>query len=138
MITIPYFYLHLRGALLCILDPGRFDITQFFNLRHSQNLLYESSKKNNSNALFNSFLNPLGFILIGLLVCNFIKLSIAIRFLFLKGLSIANKFLLLLFPVYIVMLTGPIGSSRFAMPIMPIYLGIILIALATKKKAMNQ
>ena len=134
----PYIYLHLRGALLCILDPGRFDITQFFNLPHTRNLLYESSKKSNSNALLNSFLNPLGLILIGLLVCNFIKLIIAIRFLFLKGLSIANKFLLLLFPVYIVMLTGPIGSSRFAMPIMPIYFGIILIALATKKHAINQ
>jgi len=132
-----YFYLHMRGVVLCVLDPGRFDITQFFHLPHTQNLVYESSKKNNLNALLNSFINPLGLILIGLLIFNFIKLLIAIRFVFLKGISIANKFLMLLFPIYILMLTGPIGSSRFAMPIMPIYLGIILISLSAKKKEVN-
>ena len=132
-----YFYLHMRGVVLCVLDPGRFDITQFFHLPHTQNLVYESSKKNNLNALLNSFRNPLGLILIGLLIFNFIKLIIAIRFVFLKDISIANKFLMLLFPIYILMLTGPIGSSRFAMPIMPIYLGIILISLSAKKQEVN-
>jgi hypothetical protein len=105
----PYIYLHMRGAILCILDPGR----------------------------FNSFINPLGLLLMGLLICNFIKLIIAIRFIFLKGVNIANKFLLLLFPIYILILTGPIGSSRFAMPIIPIYLGIILISLSVKKNEIN-
>lgn len=132
-----YFYLHMRGVVLCVLDPGRFDITQFFHLPHTQNLVYESSKKNNLNALLNSFRNPLGLILIGLLIFNFIKLIIAIRFVFLKDIGIANKFLMLLFPIYILMLTGPIGSSRFAMPIMPIYLGIILISLSAKKQEVN-
>ncbi len=133
----PYIYLHLRGVILCILDPGRFDITQFFNLPQTQNLLYETNKKNNLNTLVNNFRNPLGIILIGLLICNFFKLIIAIRFIFIKGISIGNKFLLLFFPVYILILTGPIGSSRFAMPIIPIYLGIILISLSTKKNEIN-
>ena len=133
----PYTYLHLRGVLLCILDPGRFDITQFFNLPHTQNLVYESSKKNNLNALLYSFINPLGLILLGLFTCNFIKLIVAIRFIFLKGISTSNKLLLLFFPIYILFLTGPIGSSRFAMPVMPIYLGIILISLSVKKNEIN-
>lgn len=128
-----YFYLHLRGALLCLIDPGRFDITQFFDLPHKQNLVYETSKKNNKLELIKSFINPLGLLLIFILLCNIIKFVIGIRFIVSKQIKPYNKFLLLLFPIYIVLLTGPIGSSRFAMPFIPIYLAIILIALGKQK-----
>lgn len=128
-----YLYLHLRGQLVCLLDPGRFDITQFFNLPHRQNLLYESHQKNNQYSIIKSFLNPLGLFLIGLLLVNCIKLVLAFRFLFKKGLQGYYKFLLLIFPVYLIALTGPLGSSRFAMPILPIYCTIVLISLSTIK-----
>ncbi|MDI1235621.1 MAG: hypothetical protein PSX81_15190 [bacterium] len=128
-----YTYLHLRGAFLCLLDPGRFDITQFFNLPHTQNLVYEASKKNNKLQLVKSFINPLGIVLIGLFACNIFKLIFGVKFIFSKHTKSLNKFLLLLFPLYIILITGPIGSSRFAIPFIPIYFAIILITLSRGK-----
>lgn len=128
-----YLYLHLRGVLFCIIDPGRFDITQFFNLPHTQNLVYETSKQNNKLNIIKSFLNPLGVLLIVLMLGNIIKLILGIRFIIIKRIGLYNKCFFLLFPLYILFLTGPIGSSRFAMPFIPIYLAIILITLNRNK-----
>ncbi len=128
-----YLYLHLRGMVFCIMDPGRFDISQFFNLPHRQSLLYETSKKNNTRQLLDSFVNPLGILLMLILIINIMKVFVVLKFLISKSVQLNQKLLLLFFPIYIVILTGPIGSSRFSMPFFPIVLIIILMTVNLHK-----
>lgn len=128
-----YVYLHIRGMLFCFLDPGRFDITQFFGLEHRSNLLYETNKKNNFKAILSVFMNPAGVFLLLVFVANIIKGLLVLKFIFSKTISSGFKIILLFIPAYIVFLTGPIGSSRFAMPFFPILMIILLISLSKQK-----
>jgi hypothetical protein len=128
-----YVYLHIRGMLFCILDPGRFDITQFFGLEHHSNLLYEMNKKNNFKDILSVFLNPAGVFLLLIFLTNIIKGLLVLKFIFSKTISSGFKIILLFIPGYLVFLTGPIGSSRFAMPFFPILLIILLISISQQK-----
>jgi len=121
-----YSFLHLRGMLFCVLDPGRFDLSQFFGLSHGKNLLYETNKDNALMRVFNSILNPLGIILIVLFIFNLFKILLLIKFLFNKKIALIIRLALLCFPIYIVFLTGPIGASRFLMPVIPLLFTMVL------------
>ncbi len=121
-----YIFLHLRGMAFCLLDPGRFDISQFFGLSHGKNLLYETNKENAFGRVINSVMNPLGVLLILFFVFNFFKLVLIMKFLFSKKLSLFIKLVLFCFPFYIVFLTGPIGASRFLMPVIPLIFTMVL------------
>jgi hypothetical protein len=122
-----YIFLHLRGMAFCVLDPGRFDISQFFGLSHGKNLLYETNKDNAIGRVIHSVMNPLGILLILLFIFNLFKLFLTVKFLFSKKLSLFIKLVLFCFPFYIVFLTGPIGASRFLMPVIPLIFTMVLI-----------
>ena len=121
-----YGFLHLRGMAFCFLDPGRFDISQFFGLSHGKNLLYETNKENAFVRVLNSVINPLGILLILLFIFNLYKLILIAKFLLSKELAIFIRLALFCFPFYIVFLTGPIGASRFLMPAIPLLFTVAL------------
>jgi hypothetical protein len=123
-----YTYLHLRGVVFALIDPGRFDFTQFFHLAHKSNLIYQTNQKGTFGKILQSFMNPLGFLLILILMFNLFRLIKAIDFLFQKRYSWPFKLLVFSIPVYILALTGPIGTSRFFMPLIPIALLIYLLS----------
>lgn len=111
----------------CVLDPGRFDISQFFGLSHAKNLLYETNKDHAFQRVIATVLNPLGIILVLLFLWNLYKLLLILKFLFIKAFIWETKILLLCLPLYIVALTGPIGASRFYMPVYPIIFTVLLM-----------
>lgn len=121
-----YIFLHLRGMAFCVLDPGRFDLSQFFGLSHGKNLLYETNKDNALMRVFNSILNPLGIILVILFIFNMFKSILIVKFLINTRLPIFIRLALFCFPLYIVFLTGPIGASRFLMPVIPLFFTMVL------------
>jgi hypothetical protein len=123
-----YGWLHARGAILCLVDPGRFDLTQFFGLPHKTNLIYETNKEGGFNRILKSFLNPLGIILTILLLFNLFKIYVFVRFLISKTIAIKLKLAILFFPFYILFFTGPIGTSRFYMPLIPFVLIMFLMS----------
>jgi hypothetical protein len=112
--------------VFCVLDPGRFDLSQFFGLSHGKNLLYETNKDHALIRVFNSILNPLGIILVVLFIFNVFKIILVVKFLILTKISLMIKLALLFFPFYIVFLTGPIGASRFLMPVIPLLFTMVL------------
>lgn len=127
-----YLMLHMRGIAFALIDPGRFDLTQFFNLVHRDNLLYETNKKGLFELAKKVFLNPLGLVLIILMTFNVFRLITAIRFLFKHNHSWWFKLTVILIPCYILALTGPIGTSRFFMPLVPIAFFIYLLTVSKK------
>ena len=121
-----YIFLHLRGMAFCVLDPGRFDLSQFFGLSHGKNLLYETNKDNAARRIFDSILNPLGILLVILFIFNLFKLILILKFLSDKKLRLFIRLTLFCFPLYTVFLTGPIGASRFLMPVIPLVFAMVL------------
>ncbi len=128
-----YTWLHVRGAMFCLMDPGRFDFTQFFNLPHTQNLVYETNKEGAFKNIVRSFLNPLGILLGCLMLFNLFKVYVMARFAFSKTIGLGIKLIILFFPLYILFFTGPIGSSRFYMPFIPLVLLMFLMTASGKE-----
>lgn len=123
-----YSYLHARGIVFALIDPGRFDFTQFFHLPHKSNLIYQTNQKGMLNTILKSFLNPLGALLILLMCFNVFRLLVGLKFVFNKQLSWFVKLAILACPLYILTFTGPIGTSRFFMPLIPFALLMFLFA----------
>lgn len=128
-----YTYLHLKGMLVSFIDPGRFDITQFFNLKHNEILMYETNSANKYEKLKKIFLSPIGIVLILLILANVFKAIFYLKYLCSSPLFHNQKIALITLPAYIITLTGIIGTSRFLIPLFPILLIIFLIS--NQKKA---
>lgn len=123
-----YALLHIRGMLLCLLDPGKFDITQFFGLPHISNMLYETNKPGLKDKLALYFSGVVG-VLLGILIhFHLLRLFLLLRFLFSGRFPLALRAGLLFIPLYVVFLTGPIGASRFLMPLIPLLMAMCLSA----------
>lgn len=129
-----YIRLHIRGMAFSLTDPGRFDLTQFFGLPHKGNLLYESNKGNWLQSLMRVFTGPAGMMLLVLLAFNCYRLFVVIRFVF-QNMGRPDILIpLLAFPAYLITLTGPIGTSRFFMPLIPIVFVMFLLQGSKKNK----
>ena len=129
-----YAWLHTRGIALALIDPGRFDYTQFFNLPHRSNLIYQTNQKGMTGTILKSFLNPLGAWLMVLMLFNFYRSIKGVQFLFSKTLKWRLRLIILAFPVYILLFTGPIGTSRFFMPLIPFALLMFLFSKSLLKE----
>jgi hypothetical protein len=125
-----YIALHLKGIAHFFLDPGRFDLYHFFG--------WKSARGKNTGLLaqFSSdgyrgvwtYLRQQGFLSLLLLGLSFLgKITTLI------GLCLASwKFrrrwkmlaLLLVIPLYLALVTGPLGASRFAVPVIPILVAV--------------
>ncbi|OED38083.1 hypothetical protein AB832_04755 [Flavobacteriaceae bacterium (ex Bugula neritina AB1)] len=131
-----YMMFHISGCFRIFLDPGRFDISKFYSIESSIKIggFLDQINKNGIKGVINNLYKQPIFILISLLIIfgfNVLKLIGFIWF-WIKNYKKASLLFWILFFViaYIVALTGPLGASRFFVPVLPIYLLFSVIGMS--------
>ena len=125
---------------MMFLDPGRFDVYNFFELKKKNGVGF--LEQLNKNGLMGAFTyykkQPFIIIIIIpiLLLFNLIKGFGFARFWIknYKTVPLVGWFMLFII-IYISGLTGIIGASRFLVPILPIYILFATLGLSNKKHA---
>jgi len=124
-----YLKIHFAGAFRMIIDPGRFDVYHFLKIdRDDKSGLMENSMKSNDGLVSYAKQQPIALLLALLLVfCfNLIKLFFFVKFTFNKQINLATRIIVLAAVLYFVGITGPIGASRFLLPVLPFFMFAIL------------
>jgi hypothetical protein len=111
-----YSIYHFKGVIYFFLDPGRFDLFNFFKVEstNSQGFLHKGTGIQKMKEIFNT--QPaIALTLLFVFIGNLIK---SIGFLGFVWINRRNKIILFLAALvfYIAFLTGPLGASRFALP----------------------
>lgn len=129
-----YLKLHAKGMFNFFIDPGRFDLYSFLGIEEREGkgkgLLYQYSESG-YKGIFTYLSQQPVFLLIWLLLIaagNGLKLLAAIRFGFLQSISLEKRLLLLTFVGYLAGVTGPLGASRFAVPLFPLMLLMFVLS----------
>lgn len=126
--VVRYAVFHARGVLNFFLDAGRFDLHNFFSLpSDNTGLLYHFSSGGYRGAIAYLLRQPPGLIaaLALILAGNLIKLAAVIVFLFIR-IRLEFRVFIVGCICYIAFATGPLGATRFAVPVLP----LIFICLA--------
>ncbi len=140
-IPLSYALFHLKGIFGFFLDPGRFDMVNFFNpdFEKGSGLLLQLNKYGLLSAvkyLFgHSFLLVAALFAVGL--AKLFKLILFLPAAFRLNKSSLSKGFVALLIVYTAVLTGPLGASRFFMPLEPLYLGFVLLFVSEYKNKDN-
>lgn len=112
-----YTVFHLKGMLYFFIDPGRYDVYNFLRLEktNSDGFLHNGFKVSKIKSIIEQ--QPLIFLfLVFVLIVNVTKTIGFLGFLWLKRTNlIVLGGAALVF--YIAFLTGPLGASRFALPV---------------------
>jgi len=121
-----YTIYHLKGVLYFFLDPGRFDLYNFFRLEtnNSQGFLHKGTSFQKVKGIFGA--QPvIAILLLLVFIGNLLK---TIGFLGFIWINRSKKSVLFLAALvfYVALLTGPLGASRFALPV-----SLIIIIMAT-------
>ena len=131
---------HIRGGINMFLDPGRFDLYNFFEYKNNNGVGF--LKHLNKEGVIGAYLyfvkQPLLIVLIipVILLFNLFKMAGFTIFWIKNYKSTPALFFFMLFVIfYMAALTGIIGASRFLVPILPIYL--IFAALGFSKTTLN-
>jgi hypothetical protein len=132
---IAYALAHVKGMFQLFLDPGRFDLYNFAGLSTAQpnGLLHEFHQSGLPGVV--SFLSKqpllIVFYILLLFIGNVCKLLIFILLpFFSRDKSMLLPYLLL---IYVAVLTGPIGASRFMTPFLPVYFWLIHLFFTGRK-----
>ncbi|MBL7812198.1 MAG: hypothetical protein JNL57_08245 [Bacteroidetes bacterium] len=120
-----YLWLHLRGGLLALIDPGRYDFVAFFQLPQAEGLM-GIKEGGGLGALVRQPRYYLFYIMVFTLFAA-IRLIMAVLAL-LRGP--ARVWWLALPVVYIVVLTGPVGSARYILPVIPFIIALAAAGVA--------
>jgi len=134
-----YVWFHLKGFLPFFLDPGRYDFSTWLKLKNQTSLLkvlHTSGLKGTMETLFASFSWWL-LLFFAVLFGNILKLFAWIYFLLSRSIELKNKILFLSIVLYFLVLTGPLGASRFALPLLPIFIFMPLYYLNDRKGTQN-
>ncbi len=132
-----YFKLHLKGIGNFFIDPGRFDLYTFLGREKREGkgrgLLYYYSKEGYTGIFSYLKLQPLGlvFLLVLIAIFNLIKFLGMLYFGLHRRISLIDKVILLAPILYLAVLTGPLGASRFALPVFPL---LVIVALLGMEK----
>jgi len=112
-----YLYLHTKGCLAALLDPGRYDLIAFFGLEEGKGFM--GIKSAGSKGYFNQPLPILIYLIAFLLVR--IAVVICALWWFIKGENSIRLKLIVLVPLVILLgVTGPVGSARYLFPVAPL------------------
>ena len=123
---------HLQGMALCLLDPGRFDISQFLHLKPPvEGGLLTQSRTGGLMRAVAQLPKALLALLAMAALANLGRLGLAVRgFGRLKtgGAELRyGRWLAVGLIGYVVVLTGPLGAARFLVPVWPLLLGLALV-----------
>lgn len=111
-----YFLFHARGALRGLADPGRFELAHFFPAFRTGGFLH------GSGGSLRAYLNQLGWkvsLLMPLALICLLRFGMALISMLRSGDSFAGLLALSL-TLYLPLVSGPINSSRFMMPLLPL------------------
>lgn len=118
---LKYAWFHLKGSLRFFFDPGRFDLVNFFPLldRGAPGFLEELNKHGLKGSI--RVLKDQGPLLVGgiflIFLFKLIKIIGFFLYLFRSKQSWIFRGLLLGLVAYLALLTGPLGASRFMLPV---------------------
>lgn len=124
---LSYGFFHLKGVLRYFLDPGRFDLVTFFNLEQADagGFLKTLNQDGLKGAL--ALLKKQGWALMIILVVialfKFIKIAGFVCFLIDRNQLIQLRIFLAILVAYLAMVTGPLGASRFYLPVELLVIG---------------
>lgn len=131
---VDYGFYHLQRSALTFFDPGRFDIANFFKIEtkklNSKGILFHLNNGGVISVLkflINTYSISLLLILGLILVFNIVKLIGLILFAFNQKIDLNIRIFVTCLIMYIALLAGPVGASRYLMPFAPIIIGVILI-----------
>ncbi|MEM6261863.1 MAG: glycosyltransferase family 39 protein [Bacteroidota bacterium] len=116
-----YTKMHLKGMINFFIDPGRFDLYNFWGIEQQEGkgFLYHYSKEGYKGIFTYLRTQPIGILCVLLVVflANLLKTVGFIGFCLDFGLPVLDR-LIIAAPVgYLAVLSGPLGASRFAMPV---------------------
>ncbi len=132
-----YFTTHIKGSFRMFLDPGRFDVYNFLEYKNNTEVgfLHHLNKNGIFGALEYFKKQPLLILLVIpiILLFNILKLIGFARFWLYNYKTTPMIFWFMLFVIiYITALSGLIGSSRFLVPILPMYILFATLGLSKK------
>jgi len=116
-----YGIFHIKGSMRYFIDPGRFDLVSFFKLEEpdSPGILLLLNQEGIGGVF--KFLKQQGLALISILVfivlVKLIKITGFILFLLRGREQLPFRIFLAILVVYFALVTGPLGASRFLLPI---------------------
>jgi 4-amino-4-deoxy-L-arabinose transferase-like glycosyltransferase len=121
-----YAWIHVSGMFRMLLDPGRFDLALLSNASYQESEGFLRALSTDGIQGLWKVLKQSPFFLI-LLFLGMIKLVKLALFFFAcyQNRFNARLWMAIGIPVIILALTGPIGASRFMLPLVPIYLIVI-------------
>lgn len=129
---IDYGRFHVKGCMRLFIDPGRFDLFSFFDIpeKPGTGFLYHINKSGLKGILLVLQEQPIFILcmLVMILTFNCIKLVSFVFFCFNRRkqfnlLIVTSLFIIL----YIAILTGPMGTSRYFTPLVPLYVSFAVI-----------
>ncbi len=118
-----YTFFHLKGMVYFFLDPGRFDLYQFFKIEEDTSKGFLNQKPRRNELIAQVKNHPFIWLYLGLIFCfNILKTIGFLGFLWqYRNHNLAIVVSCVVF--YIAFLTGPLGASRFALPVGLIVMG---------------
>ena len=145
--SAPFSYgvFHLRGMMTFFVDPGRFDLYEFFEIKgdHYPGMLYYFSESGISGVIGylkrQNIIVVLGLAFIALV--NILKLLLSAAYILKTKVKPLTIWYIVLLVGFVAFATGPLGASRFAVPVAPflIFMSVLgIIALTRFKKPLNK
>lgn len=137
---VRYALLHAQGGVNLLLDPGRYDVFNFFGLetRRSDSLLLAFSGKDGYAKLWQkltSTIPPIVLVWLAVVLVGNVLLIAATLFFAVRGRCPAGvRILLLSLVVYLIGITGHVGAARYKTAIFPLLLFALAFAVDALKK----
>jgi hypothetical protein len=123
---IAFVKVYCKGILAFFMDPGRFDLYHFFAVEESGTLGLMHEVQTDGIAAIAAYLKRAPLLLLILLGINFCWNTIVFLaccyFFYSKKISPKLRLLIFVFSFYIAAATGPVGVSRYRVPIYPLLL----------------
>lgn len=133
-----YSLFHLKGSLRFFLDPGRFDIYNFFSFKTSnEEGFLEIINDDGISGVFNYLKqqNVIALLLLAIsLMFNIFRLFGFV--IFASSLRLQNsiqnyqKIFVVMLVLYIALATGPLGAARFAVPVVLLMNAVVVLSVS--------
>ncbi|MEN8230692.1 MAG: glycosyltransferase family 39 protein [Bacteroidota bacterium] len=124
---VKYGLFHLKGTVRYFLDPGRFDMVTFFNLKESDSPGFLQAINEDGIGGAFRFLKQQGWsmvIILGLIsLFKLVKITGFMLYLFRGKEALQFRIFLGFLIGYLALVTGPLGASRFLLPVELLIIG---------------
>jgi len=124
---VKYGLFHLKGSVRYFLDPGRFDMVTYFNTQEADAPGFLQAVNEDGLKGVVRFLKQQGWglmIILGLLVVfKLVKISGFLLYLLRRNEQQQLKIFLMILVGYLALVTGPLGASRFLLPVELLIIG---------------